>query len=130
MIKDYFKNFIEQYPESSLYIPFLNSKETFWLWDIDNNDRLIFVSEQVTDILGYKAEDMLNKLFYDFIPNDNRLEFEQILALHRKEKKPFWELITPFIHKLGYIVNLGNTGVPFFDEKSGEVVSFRGMAGF
>jgi PAS domain S-box-containing protein len=125
-----FKNLAEQFPESKFYVPFMASKETFWCWDINNNDRFTFVSERVKDILGYDKEEMIGRSIYDFIDNDEHAEFRQVLIFCKLDKRPFWEVLTPFIHKSGNVINLGTSGIPLIDEKTGDMLLFRGMAGF
>lgn len=97
-----------------------------WIWEIDVNGRYTYSSAVVEKILGYTAEEVTGKYFYDFFhPNDReRLKQGAFEAFAKKEA--FKDFPNMNIRKDGQVVILETSGVPLIDA-NGELIGFRGV---
>ncbi|MBX3008777.1 MAG: PAS domain S-box protein [Melioribacteraceae bacterium] len=96
-----------------------------WVWEIDEKGKYCFCSENVENLLGYKAEEILGKTPFDLmLPEDvekNKKAFFDILAAKDAiEDFENWNL-----HKDGRKICLLTNGFPIFDEK-GNVIGYKG----
>ena len=96
-----------------------------WIWEVDLQGRYTFSSNVVERILGYTAEEMLNKYFYDFFHPDYRDELKNKAFEAFTRKESFTEFINPNLHKNGETVWVMTSGVPILDDK-GNLIGYRG----
>ena len=97
-----------------------------WIWEIDEEGKYSFVSDKVTEVLGYEPLELFGKTPYDLmIPEDLervKKEFEVIKAT----RKSFKDLINRNLTKSGEEVCLITNGVPVLDNKM-NLIGFRGV---
>lgn len=97
-----------------------------WIWEMDKNGVYTYASPVVHEILGYRAEEVVGKKTFDFMPDQEarRLKglFEQALTTGVALKN----IENSNRHKNGSVVTLETSGVPIFDD-SGAVVGYRGI---
>ena len=96
-----------------------------WIWEVDTTGKYTFVSHVVEKILGYRADEIMGKHFYDlFHPEDKEALKSAAFEVFAK-KHPFREFLNRNIHKSGKTVWLSTSGTPIFDDK-GNLLGYRG----
>jgi sigma-B regulation protein RsbU (phosphoserine phosphatase) len=97
-----------------------------WIWDLDEQGRYVYASSAVRAILGYTAEEILGKYYYElFFPEDGQCAAalaSEMLA----RKETFLRMVTRYRHKDGHEVFTESTGTPLLDG-DGRVLKWRGM---
>lgn len=96
-----------------------------WIWEIDADGKYTYSSPVVERILGYKAEEVLGKHFYDLFHSEDREELKRMAFESFAKKEPFREFINRNVDKNGKTVWLSTSGVPILDEK-GDLLGYRG----
>ncbi|HUI72285.1 MAG TPA: PAS domain S-box protein, partial [Spirochaetia bacterium] len=97
-----------------------------WVWEVDRHGVYTYASPRVTDVLGYKSEEILGKTPFDLMPAEEgealRAEFQRIVD----SRRPFARMENKNRHKDGRIIVLETSGVPVFDDR-GNLLSYRGI---
>jgi PAS domain S-box-containing protein len=120
------KNYEEALYESRERFRNMVEMTSDWVWETDENIVFTYVSPKVRDILGYKPEELLGKVPFDFMsPEDARRVAEDAKAI-AAFRKPFSALENKNIHKDGHLVTMETSGVPFFDTE-GALLGYRGI---
>jgi diguanylate cyclase (GGDEF)-like protein/PAS domain S-box-containing protein len=96
-----------------------------WVWEVDRGGTFTYSSPAVAHLLGYKSEEVLGRLFYDFFPPDERHELKEAAFALMATKQPFRDFPNRNLHKNGDIVWLLTSGVPMIDEQ-GNLLGYRG----
>ena len=60
-----------------------------WIWEVDVNGRYTYSSPQVFSILGYNAENMIGKSYFDFLPAKNKASAINFFQNAVRKKKAF-----------------------------------------
>ncbi|MGE4561217.1 MAG: cache domain-containing protein, partial [Desulfobulbus sp.] len=98
-----------------------------WVWEINKSGKLTYSSPQVTDMLGYSPEEILNTPLTSLAsPNQKPLllsDFEKILA----ERQAFKGFEITCLGKKGQVVVFENNAVPILDDGD-QFQGFRGVA--
>ena len=97
-----------------------------FIWEVDRNAHYTYVSPQVAEMLGYKAEEMLGRTPFDFMPAEEAKRIKKIFNEHKRTKTPLRNLQNTNIHKNGRRVILETNGTPVLDQKS-RLTGFRGI---
>jgi sigma-B regulation protein RsbU (phosphoserine phosphatase) len=97
-----------------------------WIWEQDAEGRYIYSSAAVRNILGFDAEEIIGKHYYElFCPEDR----EHVAALGREAtpgRETFHHIINRYRHKSGREVFTESTGTPIFDIR-GNLLKWRGV---
>lgn len=98
-----------------------------WVWEIDKNGHLTYSSPQITDLLGYATDEILNKTLVSLASPHQSLvlssAYEKIIA----EKQAFKGFEITCIGKSGQVIVVENNAVPILGEND-EFHGFRGVA--
>lgn len=117
--------FTRQERDNSARLAELLHHNTDWIWEVDADSRYVWVSEMVTNQLGYTPDQVLGRTPFDFMaPGETarlKKSFEEILA----SRQPFSGLINRNVHADGHVVILETSGIPLFDE-NGTLTGYRG----
>ncbi|MEK7773621.1 MAG: PAS domain S-box protein [Deltaproteobacteria bacterium] len=97
-----------------------------WVWEVDENGAYTYVSPKVSEILGYRAEDLLGKTPFDLMPDEEADRVREIFKGIAELKRPFSALENINLHKDGRMVVLETGGTPFFDG-GGNLLGYRGI---
>ena len=97
-----------------------------WLWEVDAKGRYTYASPVVEQVLGYTAEEVLGKHYYDFCHPDDWEELQTLAQETLQRKEPFVRLVNRDIHKDGRSVILETTGLPLTDG-GGNLLGYRGV---
>ena len=101
-----------------------NARE--WIWEVDAAGRYTFSSNVVEKILGYRADEILGKYFYDLFHPEDREELKRVALEAFGTKQPFREFLNRNVHKSGRTVWLSTSGIPLLDD-SGNLLGYRGV---
>ena len=104
----------------------LLNNNTDWVWEVDAQGRYTYVSEVVTQLLGYPAEQVLGKTPFDFMPPAEAQRVGEAFGAIVGAKRAFSGLINRNIHAKGHIVVLETSGVPLLNAQ-GELLGYRGI---
>lgn len=97
-----------------------------WVWEVDTNGLYTYVSSMEENILGYSPEELIGKMyFWDLFDNDIREEYKKAALEVFSKKEAFINFENPNIHKDGHKVILETTGFPMLNS-SGELIGYRG----
>lgn len=96
-----------------------------WIWEVDREGRYVYSSPAVEQILGYKADEVIGKFFYDFLLPDEREQLKHAAFEKFKKKEPFAHFVNRNMHKNGHTVVLETNGVPILDP-GGQLLGYRG----
>lgn len=97
-----------------------------WVWEVDRNGVYTYVSPQVSEMLGYRAEDLIGKTPFDLMPEEEAKRVGEIFKGIVESKRPFSALENMNLHKDGRAVVLETGGTPFFDVE-GKLLGYRGI---
>lgn len=97
-----------------------------WIWETDTKWRYTYVSEQVEKIIGYHPDEVMGKTPIDFMPEEERYKFHEILRLCIQENIVINDLENRCLHKNGAEVWLLTNGFPVFNA-DGYLVGYRGI---
>ena len=97
-----------------------------YVWEIDAEGRLTYVSERIVDIIGYSEQEVLGKTPVDFSVAEEAARLRQLIADAISYKRGFRDLEQQYIHKNGGLRWLRVTGVPIFAD--GKLAGYRGTA--
>ncbi|KAF0096139.1 MAG: PAS/PAC sensor hybrid histidine kinase [Puniceicoccaceae bacterium 5H] len=98
-----------------------------FIWDLDELGYITYVSEKVRDILGYRPEEMIGNLCFEFMPADEvgpRKAFFEDALLHQE---PVRDLEHRYLSKNGKVVWLLTNGLPLTMDAHG-CRGFRGSS--
>jgi PAS domain S-box-containing protein len=104
----------------------IESKE-IWAWGVNNDYEFIFVSAKVKNILGYNSNEMLFKIFYDFIPEEEKEFAIKILSLLKNERLSSWNVKFRMNHKNGNVILVEYYALAMFDEAN-NINGYEGIA--
>jgi PAS domain S-box-containing protein len=97
-----------------------------WIWEINEHGVYTYSSPQVSDLLGYTAEEVLGKTPFDLMTPEEAGKIKVDFAAIVNEKKHFRLLENVNLHKNGRVVFLETSGSPMFDAK-GVFKGYRGI---
>ena len=97
-----------------------------WFWEVDAEGRYTYSSPVVERILGYTAEEVLQKRFYDLFLPDDREALKAAALASFATKQPFRGFVNCNVHKNGSIVWLSTSGLPLLDDR-GNLLGYRGV---
>jgi len=98
-----------------------------WIWETDKDGMFTYSSPQVTGLLGYRPDEIVNNSLVNLAsPNQATLlspTFTELLAA----EKPFNGFEITCLGKSGQIVVFENNAVPIFDDRE-NLLGYRGVA--
>jgi diguanylate cyclase (GGDEF)-like protein/PAS domain S-box-containing protein len=102
-------------------------RDQYLFYAYDKDFILTYISESVTDLLGYEEEDVIGRCFTDFYTDDNinQLSIESLEMLTKGDKVP--SRIVSVYHKNGEIRYLEIDSYPVLDE-NGDFIMAEGIA--
>ena len=98
-----------------------------WIWEVDEDFVYTYVSPRVFNLLGYNAEELVDKKTpFDLMQEDEAERVKTVLEADMREAKPLRLLENTCLHKDGRKVFLETSGMPFFDSQ-GVCIGYRGV---
>ncbi|NVO19820.1 MAG: response regulator [Bacteroidetes bacterium] len=97
-----------------------------WIWEINTEGLYVYSNPMVEKILGYTAEELINKkYFFDLFPPRLRQSMKDEILESVRQQRFFKDYINPNLHKNGSIVIMQTSCSPFYD-KNGMILGYRG----
>ena len=96
-----------------------------WIWEIDKDDKYIFVSDKVKKVMGYEPGEIVGKTPFELMAKAEaekvKSKFEKIKSKHA----PIKDLVNWNLTKNGKPICLLSNGVPIFD-RNNQLTGYRG----
>lgn len=119
------KRFEEQLIQSEDKFRSLVEMTSDWIWEVNEKGVCTYSSPRSKSLLGYDPAELVGKSTMDFVPPEDRKEFERINGEIFRNRKPYSSLQYRCRHKNGTILTLESSGMPIFDSNGW----FRGYRG-
>lgn len=98
-----------------------------WIWEVDKEGLYTYASPIVEKILGYKPEELINKVhFYELFIFEDRETLKKTAFKVNEKKQSIKGMINKNLHKNGNIVVLETNGSPILDENN-NFIGYRGV---
>lgn len=97
-----------------------------WVWEVDAQGRYTYCSEQVEEVLGYPAEEILGKTPFDLMAAGEAARVRTIFERIAKNWEPIVDLVNWNVSRDGREICLLTNGVPLFDTE-GRYCGYRGV---
>lgn len=97
-----------------------------WIWEVDAAGHYIYVSPQVSELLGYAPEEVLGKTPFDFMPLGEGVRVREAFRTLAGECKAFQGMRNVNLHRNGQSLVLETSGVPVLDAE-GRLRGYRGI---
>jgi len=97
-----------------------------WVWEVNEKGIYAFCSRNISDLLGYKPEEMVGKSIFDFMPSEESKRVKHIFNETIRKKEPIKKLEKWNIRKDGKKACMIASCVPFFDD-AGNLCGYRGV---
>ena len=97
-----------------------------WIWELNQNEQYVFVSDGVEHILEYNSDELLGHTPFDYMPDQDSNHYNQNFKESIKDHRQFFDLEVWSISKTGKKVCLLTTGKPLFNDE-GEFQGYRGV---
>ncbi len=98
-----------------------------WVWETDAQDQYSYCSPRVTEVLGYRPDEITGHSRLDTMPVEEAKRIAAIVAGITNERRAFRDLENWNLTKDGHLVCLLSSGKPIFDEK-GDFLGYRGVS--
>ncbi|MEE4137354.1 MAG: HD domain-containing phosphohydrolase [Desulforhopalus sp.] len=98
-----------------------------WIWECDRDGKYTYSSPRVSDLLGYKPDEILNKTLMNIVSPQQEKMFNATYKELLHGQKPINGLENTCLGKNGQVVVLENNAVPIFDDE-GTFLGYRGIA--
>lgn len=95
------------------------------VWQTNADAEFVYISPQVEQSLGYRADDMNGKKVFDFISADDLEHNKSVLSEAVDNKPKNITTDTKMIHRDGYFVTMESRASPLYDEEN----NFTGFIG-
>ena len=96
-----------------------------WLWEIDENNIFTYSSPLSRELLGYEPNELIGRSLFDFIPDDDAQQVEEIFMYSAENQESFVGMENIVLHKDGGEIFMDTSGTPIFDSSA----RFRGYRG-
>ncbi len=95
------------------------------IWEVDLQGRYTFVNDMVIDVFGYEPKEMIGKYFYDFYPEELRLEYKERILKLMEEQVYVKNFEGPYVSRKGEMLWLLSFGSPMYNDVN-EFIGYRG----
>ena len=83
-----------------------------WVWEIDAEDRYVYASPQVKEVLGYEPAELLGRTPFDLMPEEEARRMRETFHANKEQRRPFALLENVNLHKDGRPIILETSGTP------------------
>lgn len=91
------------------------------IWSVDENSKIQYISPQIEYLLGYRPEEMVGKLFSDFMPEGAGCRFAWGVLSEVSKENGFSLIQFPLLTKSGRKIYCDFTGTPVVLEEDSEI---------
>jgi PAS domain S-box-containing protein len=96
------------------------------VWEVDQEGTYRYISERVSEVLGYHPEEIIGQPFKTFVSEDDKQQTEGMLTNAIRNKQPLTDLEIPSFSNQGKEVTFLASGVPILDTAE-NAVGYRGV---
>lgn len=93
-----------------------------WLWEQDSDGYYSYSSNAVTQILGYRPDEVLGQHYTEFLTPQDKAKQQRYANSHQ----PFYARLSHYQHKDGRKILTESTGLPIINA-TGKVIKWRGV---
>jgi diguanylate cyclase (GGDEF)-like protein/PAS domain S-box-containing protein len=97
-----------------------------WIWETDAEGTYVYASPKVESLLGYRAEEVVGKTAFDFMPAGEAERCRAFFARVVAERRPFSTFLNKCLNKDGRAVILETSAIPIFGG-DGSLRGYRGI---
>ncbi len=97
-----------------------------WAWETNQDGIYTFVSENITEYLGYKPTEILGNCAFDFMEPEDSKNAKKAFSTFGKKQEPIKNLNTSYIDKNGNKKDVIINAYPYYDEDN-KLLGFRGV---
>lgn len=97
-----------------------------YIWEVNLQGEITFISNKVIDVMGYEIEEMLGQQFIKYASGDDVLKLQVEISKAMNRGESFNDLEFNSITKGGNEITQSINGVPIKDD-NGEVIGLRGL---
>ncbi len=119
------KSRTKELKESKKRLSDILNNVTDFVWQIDKDDKYIYASSHVENILGYKVEEVLDKTPFDFMAKDNEEDIKKYFLNIKEKQLPLKNLENKNINKNGKTIWLETNATPILDD-NGNLIGYIG----
>lgn len=98
-----------------------------WIWEIDLEGNITYVSSKVEHVLGFKTDELVGKSIFSLMPMDRVHDELEVFQEHVAARKPIQDLESWVVSNDGRKICLLLNGRPLLDE-SGNLIGYRGVS--
>ena len=98
-----------------------------WIWETDSETKFKYISQSITEVLGYSPEELIGKTPFDLMPEDESVRVKEIASKIVSNSESFKDLENWNIDKQGHSILMLTSGIPIFDNE-GKVQGYRGIS--
>lgn len=98
-----------------------------FIWEIDNEGRLLYVSGNIISVTGYSSQELLGHYYFDFIIDEKREEERSRFKQKMNKQEPLVDREHWLKHRDGSCSCVQANGVPFYDD-AGHWLGYRGAS--
>lgn len=95
------------------------------IWEVDREGKYTYINSVSKDVFGYESTEMIGHFFYEFYPNENRLEFKEKVLRLMDQNESVVGFESPYQTKNGDRIWLLSNSSPKLN-KEGLRVGYRG----
>ena len=97
-----------------------------WIWELDNNEKYIYSSPRIKELLGYRHEEIIGQKPYDLMPPDAAKQLRETFLKFYQKQNPIERMSNIYAHKNGSQVILETNAIPILDD-TGKASGWRGI---
>ena len=97
-----------------------------WAWETDKNGVITYCSDNITETIGYKQDEIIGKNYFDLIPTENLKNARETFEKASENNKSIKNLESWYINKKGEKIYILTNGIPFYDENN-NLLGYRGV---
>ncbi|MCK5681967.1 PAS domain S-box protein, partial [bacterium] len=116
----------ERLKKSEERFRYLAEKSTDFIWEVDAQMILTYVSPNIYDVLGCRADEVVGKSAFGLMPEKDRQAVADEFFPLMEKRSTFANLENTNRHKSGHLVTFESSGIPVFNS-DGLFVGYRGI---
>lgn len=97
-----------------------------WVWEVDEKITFTHITARISDLLGYKPEEVIGRAPFNYMEPDEARRVEAIIRPIMDAKQNYTFMESRYIHKDGHEVFCETSGNPIHDE-AGRFIGYRGI---
>ncbi len=97
-----------------------------WIWQIDQDDRYVYASQQVRELLGYEPHEIIGRTPFELMPPDEAQRLLPLFAEVKQRRQQFAGLENRCVQRDGHEVVLETSARPVIGLR-GEFLGYRGI---